>query len=145
MDVATFRTQFAAFADEADYPDETIDLWLGVAAAFVDPARWGTLADLGMALYAAHNISLDKRERETAAVGGAPGQNSGPLAQKSVDKAAATYDTAAASHEGGDNYNLTTYGTRYLHLAKLAGIGGIVAGAGYLGYAPALSQPWVWL
>lgn len=142
MDADTFRSQFPEFADEAAYPGPQIDFWMSVAVIRLNPSRWSTLLDQGIALYTAHSLALAKANSKVAAFGGTPGQNSGPLAQKGADKLSATYDTASASVEGAGNYNLTTYGTRFIELSRLAGMGGVYTNFGENPWPPGLSSIW---
>lgn len=141
MDAQTFRSQFPEFADTAAYPDAQVTMWVGVGVARVNADRWGALTDLGIALFTAHNLALGRTSTKAAAFGGTPGQNTGPLSQKTVDKASASYDTGAGSTEGDGNWNLTTYGTRFMDMVRLAGAGGFYSG-GDDGGGAWLSQPW---
>jgi hypothetical protein len=49
----------------------------------------------------------------------------GPVASKSIDKVSVSYDTAAAAMKDAGDFNLTTYGVRYLRIAKMMGAGGL--------------------
>ena len=124
MNVAQFRTEFPEFTDTTRYPDSSVTAWLTGAVSLVNADRWGVLADLGQALVAAHHLVIGARDQQAAAVGGVPGTMTGPQSSKSVDKVSASYDTGAASLEGGGFWNLTSYGVRYLTLARTMGAGG---------------------
>ena len=87
------------------------------------------LADLKRELDDAARIDLIRALEElqaqaAAAKGAPPGVSTGPVSAKGVGPVNVSYDTAAGSEEGGGNYNLTTYGTRYLNLMKMFGRGG---------------------
>lgn len=120
-----FREDFPEFSDKTKYPDTTVDFWLTVSVSLVNPCRWGVLTDQGIELCTAHHLVLGERDEQAASVGGIPGQMTGPLSSKSVDKVSASYDTGAATIDDGGFWNLTTYGVRYLTLAKMMGAGGI--------------------
>lgn len=124
MTPSQFRQDFPEFADTTQYPDSSINFWLTVATQLVNPARWGVLTDQGIELCTAHHLVLAARDAQAAAVGGIPGQMTGPLSSKSVDKVSASYDTGAATVDDGGFWNLTSYGVRYLTLARTMGAGG---------------------
>lgn len=120
-----FRTDFPEFADTAMYSDSLITFWATTATSLVDPVRWGTLADMAQELVTAHHLALAARDQAAADTGGVPGQISGPLSSKSVDKVSASYDTGAASLRDAGMWALTRYGVQYLQLARMFGAGGI--------------------
>ena len=120
-----FRQDFPEFADETKYPDSLVDFWLTVSVSLVNPDRWGVLTDQGIELCTAHHLVLSARDEQVASIGGIPGQMTGPQSSKAVDKVSASYDTGAATIDDGGFWNLTTYGVRYLTLAKLMGAGGM--------------------
>lgn len=118
-----FRTNFPEFADTARYPDASVSFWLTVAVQLVNAERWGPLTDLGRALVTAHHLVLGARDQQASAIGGVPGQMSGPLSSKTVDKVSGSYDTGATTLDNGGIWNLTSYGVRYLTLARSMGAG----------------------
>lgn len=125
MTPAQFRADFPEFADTTAYPDSQVTLWLTVGSKLVNECRWGELTDLGIELVAAHHLVLGRRDQQAALVGGVPGQMTGPLSSKSVDKVSAGYDTGAATIDDAGFWNLTSYGVRYATLARMMGAGGI--------------------
>lgn len=125
VDVAQFRQDFPEFGDIAAYPDATVTLWLGVASKLINIDRWGDLAPIGTELLTAHYLVLWKQTQISASRGGVPGLASGVTSSKAVADVSVGYDTSIASVEGGGNFNLTTYGTRYLDLVAMFGAGGI--------------------
>ncbi|KKL38613.1 hypothetical protein WR30_11175 [Burkholderia contaminans FFH2055] len=125
MDIAQFRQSFPEFNDTTTYPDSLVQFWMTVAVSLVNAERWGELTDLGVALVTAHHLALALKDQKTAAVGGVPGQVTGPQSSKAVDKVSASYDTAAVAIKDGGFWNATMYGVRYLSLAQMMGSGGI--------------------
>lgn len=124
MTPSQFRQDFPEFADTTKYPDSSVNFWLTVSVQLVSAARWGALTDQGIELCTAHHLVLGARGGQAAAVGGVPGQMTGPLSSKAVDKVSASYDTGAATIDDGGFWNLTSYGVRYLTLARTMGAGG---------------------
>lgn len=125
---ASLRTLYPEFSDAAAYPDQTINAWVGVASMMLDAGRWSTLIDFGTTLFVCHQLAIKARSMQVAAFGGVPGQSSGILQSKSVDKVSQSYDTATASEEGGGSWNLTVYGQEYIRLARQMGIGPVIIG-----------------
>ncbi|MBJ9624597.1 DUF4054 domain-containing protein [Burkholderia multivorans] len=125
MDVSQFRQSFPEFDDTTTYPDSLVQFWMTVAVSLVNAERWGELTDLGIALVTAHHLALAVKDQEMAAVGGVPGQVTGPQSSKAVDKVSASYDTASVAIKDGGFWNATMYGVRYLSLAMMMGAGGM--------------------
>lgn len=123
--VSSFRADFPAFTDTAVYPDAAVTFWLGLASKSLSPDKWGDLLDYGTELFIAHNLVLEAQANKAAAIGGVPGLASGLTSSKAVDKVSVSYDTTSAAIDGAGNWNLTTYGQRYIQLARLVGAGGI--------------------
>jgi hypothetical protein len=120
-----FTANFPEFADVSVYPASAFAFWYGIAGQLLDADRWGTMLDVGAQLYVAHNLVLEARAQATAAFGGVPGETTGPLSGKTVDKLSATYAVAEAVEEGGGNFNLTVYGVRFFALVMMFGSGGM--------------------
>ncbi|ALX12078.1 hypothetical protein P350_11240 [Burkholderia cepacia JBK9] len=124
MDITQFRQSFPEF-DATTYPDSLVQFWMTVAVSLVNANRWGELTDLGIALVTAHHLALALKDQKTAAVGGVPGQVTGPQSSKAVDKVSASYNTDAVAIKDGGFWNATMYGVRYLSMALMMGSGGI--------------------
>lgn len=120
---ASLRVLCPEFSDATVYPDASISAWVAQAALQLDPARWGALLDFGTTLYVCHRIALAARNKRVASAGGLPGQASGAVQSKSVDKVSQSFDTASASEEGAGMWNLTTYGQEFIRLARQVGAG----------------------
>lgn len=141
MSVTTtqLRGDFPALKDPSVFPDEVLNFWLTVAQQMVNLDRWGNLWSLGVELFAAHHSIIDIYNQDTVNNGGIPGLNRGAINSESAGPVNLSYDTAGSSEEGGGHWNLTTYGTRYLHTARLMGAGPIYVGT--CGMAPPFNGP----
>lgn len=117
-----FRADFPEFANASD---AQVSMWLTVGEALVNPLRWGDLTNIGIELVTAHHLAIAMRDDKTAVGGGAAGGVSGPVSSKSVDKVSVSYNTSSTQYEGEAFWNMTSYGIRYIGLARLFGAGGI--------------------
>jgi len=122
---AQLRSDFPEFANTTTYPDSLVNMWLTVANSLVNPIRWAELTNLGIELVTCHHLAISARDQLAAAVGGAPGEVKGPTASKSVDKVSVSYDTGAVSLTDAGFWNMTSYGVRFLGLARMMGAGGL--------------------
>ncbi|WCM21364.1 DUF4054 domain-containing protein [Paraburkholderia bryophila] len=125
MNPTQFRLDFPEFADPVKYPDSLIQMWLTVAASLVNAVRWAELTNIGIELITAHHLTIAARDQNAAAVGGVPGVMTGPTSAKAVDKVSTSYDTGAAALDNAGFWALTSYGIRYLSLARMMGAGGL--------------------
>lgn len=135
-----FRQNFNAFADPGVFNDNMINLYLGVARNLLNDDRWGGNSDevldtsgnittmgtldYGICLATAHHLVLTARDNATARSDGMPGTVEGVRNAKSVDKVSVAYDSESVVIKGGDFWNMTQYGIRFLHLARMMGTGG---------------------
>lgn len=124
MDVATFRQQFTEFADTVKYPDPLVTFWLDVVTRMLRSDRWADLLDVGLGLALAHHLVLAVRDQNTAQAGKVPGTVLGMQTAKSVDTVSVSYDVSAVTNEGGGFWNMTSYGVRFLGMARMVGSGG---------------------
>ncbi len=125
MDAATFRLDLPEFNNTVSFPNAQINFWLGIGNKMLNVARWSDLLDHGLELFVAHHLSLAKQNEASAATGGVPGVSTGAVSAKGVDKVTVSYDTSAGLNEGAGHWNLTTYGTQFIQLARMVGTGGI--------------------
>lgn len=121
--VSDFRSTFPEFADDL-YSDDQVTTWLTFAQSMVNECRWGSLYGLGVSLVAAHNLYLGAKNQDAALGGGTPGEVTGSVASKSIDKVSVGY-ADNATFEGAGDWNLSTYGVRYLRTARQMGAGGL--------------------
>ena len=137
---ASFRIDFPQFSNISDYPDGLINFWLAWGGMFMNQQRWGTPGpvsnppttpyDFGMELQCAHFLVLNKREMDTARRNAPPGVSEGSVASKGVGPASVSFDTASVTEIDSGHWNLTTYGTRFIRLARLIGAGPVQIGGG---------------
>lgn len=125
MVIATFRTHFPEFASTVNYPDAMITFWSTIAEKMVRQCRWDDMYESGVELFTAHSIVLAKSNVDASAVGGLPGQVSGPTQSKTVGSASVSYDTNASLELNAGHWNMTTYGKQFIHLARLFGAGAV--------------------
>lgn len=125
MDAATFRADFPEFVDAVTYPDGQVNFWIALAGKLLTTPRWVDLLDFGTELFVAHWLTLQIRDEQTFAAGGIPGTATGVQVTKTVDKASVTYDVSQISLENGGHWNMTSYGIRFLSLARMVGAGGV--------------------
>lgn len=124
MDIATFRQNFTEFSDTAKYPDALVTFWLGVVTKMLRSDRWADLLDVGLGLALAHHLVLAVRDQGSAQTGKVPGAVQGVQTSKSVDTVSVSYDVSTVTNEGGGFWNMTSYGVRFLGMARMVGSGG---------------------
>lgn len=125
MNIATFRQSFPEFTDTTRYPDSLVTFWLDVVTRMLNPDRWADMLDIGLSLALAHHLVLAVRDQNTAQAGKVPGTVLGMQTSKSVDTVSVSYDVSAVTNEGGGFWNMTSYGVRFLGMARLFGAGGV--------------------
>lgn len=117
-----FRADFEEFANPVMFSDALITSWINNTSNMLNTQRWGSLATLGQELLVAHNITLSARDQASAIAGGAPGEMTGAVASKAVDKVSVSY--SAVDLQNAYDFGLTSYGVLYLRLARMVGAGG---------------------
>lgn len=125
MDAATFRQDFPEFSDQLIYPDSQVDFYLRVAEKLLPECRWGEMLPYAIELFVAHHLAIGRQNDLASSVGAIPGAVKGPTTSKAVDKVSVGYDAGSVALEDGGFWNLTTYGIRFLQLARLFGAGGV--------------------
>lgn len=84
------------------------------------------ILEMGIAMFVAHHLVLERQAEQRAALGGPPGVQVGALASVSGGPASVNYDTAIADVGlNAGHWALTIYGNRYILLARMVGTGGI--------------------
>lgn len=155
---AGFLADFQEFSNAANYPPSLIAHWLSVAGLLLNAPPWDdtpgddgrSLLDIGKELFAAHWIVLAKRNADSARAGAAPGQSQGMIASKAVGPASQSFNTEAVLEPGAGHWNLTVYGTQFIHFVRIFGAGPLQVGigcdpfgSGFLN-GPAWPGPWPW-
>lgn len=134
ISAAQFRLDYPEFANVGTYPDSGVNYWLNLAYLMLRPDRWSTVIDVGAELFAAHNLVLEAQAARAAATGNLPGVQTGAVSGKSVDRVSINYDAQAGLVTDAGHWNLTTYGTRFIALSRMAGAGGIQITGGCDGF-----------
>lgn len=124
MDVSTLRINFPEFADENIYTDPMITFWMGIAVKQLIQIRWADLYDEGIQLCTAHYLAMAVANQKAAAAGGVGGSSSGVISGESAGSVSVNYDTQAAIEPNAGHWNLTSYGTTFIRLARMVGMGG---------------------
>lgn len=129
---STFRTDFPEFSNTAIYTDGMINFWLNIGNARMLPAasRWGSLYNAGLELFVAHFIAIQAFNQVGANAGGIPGLTRGAISSEQAE-ISVSYDVAAVTIEGAGQWNLTTYGTQFMELVNLVGMGPIQVTPGW--------------
>ena len=122
---AQFRDDFPAFADRARFSDNAISMYLTLASKLCDQHRFQDAFTMAQELYAAHHLALDAIDERSAAKGGIPGQDVGIVTAKSVGSLSKSMDASASLETDAGFWNQTTYGRRFIRLARMAGTGGV--------------------
>lgn len=119
-----FREIFPIFADADKFSDTRIQYWLTLGEIQVVAARWGKLFRHGVALYAAHNLSLEYDITKGGSYGKGGG---GPVTggSKTVGSVSKSESYSTLSYEGAGNYAETEFGRQLWDLIKQFGAGGM--------------------
>jgi hypothetical protein len=125
MDIPAFRKLFIEFVDPETYPDGTIEFWATMAGKLLPESRWGDFRDYGSQLFVAHHLVVGLRDQLAAEADTVPGEVKGIVSSKSVDKVSVSYDSSKVALSDGGFWNMSTYGIRFLSLARKFGAGPI--------------------
>lgn len=124
---ADFVLTFTEFNNAARYPQPQRALWLNTAISALSPSRWANYYKIGVYLWVAHHLVLfgNQGRRRNAMNPGLP-----PLipTSKSVGGVSLGYDTSMLGLSNAGHWALTTYGIRWLDIARMAGAGGDIVG-----------------
>jgi hypothetical protein len=121
-----FTTDFPEFANA---PQGTFNFYLNFASLMLT-GPWGapapagqpnTMYDIGTELFIAHNLAIEALNAKAAAAGGVPGLNRGVISSEAAGTVNISYDTANGLETDAGHWNLTTYGTRFVSIARLLG------------------------
>jgi Protein of unknown function (DUF4054) len=123
-----FRADFPEFTDLGVYPDSSVNYWLAVGTILLDPLRWGTILQLGLELFVAHNLVVEAQAQQTALAQGWPGESRGAISSENAGDVSVNYDTQNTLEVDAGHWNLTMFGTRFIRWAKMAGAGPVQVG-----------------
>lgn len=123
LTIEKFREQYPAFANPNDYPDSQVGLYIDLANdtanSPIDPVRWGQFFNLGLRLWVAHNLAVQRQIGLRSTSGIAPG--GGVLTSKSVGPVSLGYDLQFGMERDAGWYALSPYGNEFLRYLRLAG------------------------
>jgi len=138
-----FLTDFPEFDTSGDtdpqavqFDPAQIQFWINRALRTLNPCRWDDSddgprpsdLDYGVELFTAHNLVLGAIDARDGQVGGIPGVAKGAIAATSAGDVAVSYDTANTMEFDAGHWNLTTYGKRFIRLARMMGAGPLQVG-----------------
>lgn len=124
--IASFRTSFPLFVNSAVYTDAQVQMYITFAQNMLRPERWGNLLQMGIFLFVAHMLALDRIS--SGGKSGIPGTVVGLLSSGSVDKVSYSRDVSSVLEENAGHWNTTTYGLRFIRIARMMGAGPIQVG-----------------
>lgn len=122
ISIPQFRADYPEFSDTSRYTDSSVQGWITVASAMLDPVRWGSMLDLGEELFVAHHLVLADYSAKEAALGNTPGYVKGPLVSKSVGPVSMSYGQGLTLENAG-HWNLSTYGIQFRTMMRMFGAG----------------------
>lgn len=125
-DVATFKIRFPEFADDTEYPNARVQLFLDDAANSymgTDEGRWAGKYDYAQAYLAAHLLTIG-----TSAEAGDSSVKSGPVSSKTAGGVSVSRVVVAKDRSDLDDfYMATTYGQQFLNIRNTCFVGVVVA------------------
>ena len=122
--VTELRTRLPEFADDAEYTDTRIQLFLNDSVDDMgsDEPRWGNKYDRAQCYLAAHYLYS-----ATATEAGDAGVKLGPVSAKSAGGVSVTRAIVAKDRSDGDSfYSSTVYGHRFLIIRNSCFVGVLV-------------------
>lgn len=132
MTVEQFRESFPQFSVDL-VPDMRVQFFLTLAGRLLPAGRWGELWEDGVALYVAHNLTLELEATKSADGTGGINAAAGPVTSetKTVGSMSHSQTRAGAAAQGSallnaGQYNSTIYGQQFWQLAQVVGAGGFV-------------------
>lgn len=125
VDIATFRTRFPEFADDTDYSDARVQLFIDDSVLYMgaDETRWCNKYDYAQAYHAAHLLAV-----ATFSEVGDKSAKSGPISSNSAGGVSVT--RAVVAKDTGDMdtfYRGTSYGTTFLNVRNTCFVGVMAA------------------
>ena len=125
-DVSTFRARFPEFADDTEYPDARVQLFLDDAANLymgTDENHWSSKYDPAQAYLAAHLLLVG-----TSAEAGDSSSKAGPVASKTAGGVSVARAVVAKDRSDGDEFLMSSsYGQQFLNIRNMCFAGVAVA------------------
>lgn len=124
--IENFREHYVEFAHSMpeNFTDEQITFWYQFAVKLLTEERWHDIYNEGLELFVAHNILIEKNQQLAYAAGNFTGTPLGNISSKSVGGVSVSYDLSSFMEDHAGEWNLTTYGRRFIYYARLVGTGG---------------------
>jgi len=116
-----FRARFPQFADSVEYPDATIEMYIGDTELTMgtDENFWNGKYDYAQYYLTAHFLVSGE-----ALEAGQTSANVGPITSKSAGGVSVTRGAVAKDRSDEDDYFLSTaYGQRYIQIRSSAFVG----------------------
>jgi hypothetical protein len=116
-----FRADFPAFKDIEKYQNASVTMYLTLAGNMLPANRWYDMWTIGQELFAAHFLVLDAQDE--GAVSKGRNTPAGPITSKAVGAVNVSYDATSAMEVNAGQWNMTSYGRRFIRFARMAGAG----------------------
>jgi len=113
--ITDFRIRFPEF-NEPIATDARVQLFLDDSESMV-PESWGNVRDIGIYYLTAHELAVSIKTSSGNSNGTAQ------IASKSVEGVSVSYNNKASENSTEDYYSSTSYGKRYLDLARRKNVG----------------------
>jgi len=113
--ITDFRIRFPEY-DDPIATDERVQLFLEDSELIV-PTSWGNVRDVGIYYLTAHELAVSIKTTSGSSGGVAQ------VASKSVEGVSVSYNNKTAENSTEDYYASTSYGKRYLDLARRKNVG----------------------
>jgi hypothetical protein len=124
--VAEFRTRFPEFADDVEYPDARVQLFLDDSANSymgVDEGRWCNKYNYAQCYLTAHLLTIG-----TGAEAGDSSVKAGPVSSKSAGGVSVSRAVVAKDRSDMDDFYMgTSYGYQFLIIRDSCFVGVLVA------------------
>ena len=124
-DLATFRIRFPEFADDTEYPDARVQLFLDDAQQDIgtEESRWCGKYDKAHAYLAAHLLTVGTKTEL-----GETNSNAGSVQSKSAGGVSVSKSVVAKDRSNLDDFYMSTsYGQQFLIIRNLCFVGVMVA------------------
>ena len=145
LDFPRFDTSAVTDPAAVQFGPDALNYWLVAATQMINQARFGNLYYMACELFMAHNLALEAYSEQ----GGnqtIPGLAKGMIASSTAGNVSVVYNNAAVMELDAGHWNFTTFGLRFIKLARLLCAGPLqVTGGGCQGpyNGPAWNGVWV--